>query len=201
MVVRTDLRRIYEMEPVTLAEFKERLASAHEYIMIDPKDYLREKTNNIGEMKKLIQQARGLLEKVESEEERAFLLGTLGNLHRVCEEPASAIMYLNEFLAYAKKAGSMQKVVVGLIRLGEAIKYDGRQEEALRIFEEALRKSKEKERTYIDFALQHKGKCLIELRRYEEAEACFKEALHLRKEKGDAALIDSTQMAIDFISK
>src|SRR5699024_12286139 len=54
---------------------------------------------------------------------------------------------------------------------------------------------------YVDFALQHKGKCLMELARLNDAEACFVKALALRNAKGDAALMDSTEQAIDLVRR
>lgn len=53
---------------------------------------------------------------------------------------------------------------------------------------------------YLDFALQHKGKCLMELDRNFEAKECFKEALKIREQKEDSELIRSTILALDFLA-
>ena len=91
---------------------------------------------------------------------------------------------------------------MSLIRLGEAIKYNGNHMKALGIFNEVLDNCKTKNNLlYLDFAIQHKGKCLLELGRMTEAEQCFKEALELRELKGDVSLIESTQQALNFIKK
>lgn len=52
---------------------------------------------------------------------------------------------------------------------------------------------------YLDFVLQHKGKCLMELAMLNDAEECFKKALALRESKGNCSLIDSTEQAIGLV--
>lgn len=42
---------------------------------------------------------------------------------------------------------------------------------------------------------------LLELGKFIEAEKCFKEALKLREYKGDRKLIESTQLALNFLEK
>jgi tetratricopeptide (TPR) repeat protein len=49
---------------------------------------------------------------------------------------------------------------------------------------------------YEDFALQHLGKCLVEMGRVDEAIACFDRALILRWMKADPELIASTEEAL-----
>jgi len=89
---------------------------------------------------------------------------------------------------------------VSLLRLGEAIKYKGNPKEALIIFNDVLDKCKANNNLlYVDFAMQHRGKCLLELGEITEAEKCFKEALKLRELKGDESLIESTRQALYFI--
>lgn len=53
----------------------------------------------------------------------------------------------------------------------------------------------------LDFAYQHKGKCLLELEELSEAEGCFQKAMDLRIRKGDESLIDSTQRALNFVKR
>lgn len=52
---------------------------------------------------------------------------------------------------------------------------------------------------YLDFVLQHKGKCLMELAMLNEAEECFQKALTLRKSKRIRSLIYSTEQAIELV--
>nr|WP_250886688.1 hypothetical protein [Bacillus sp. SM2101] len=70
------------------------------------------------------------------------------------------------------------------------------------MFDTALYKCKGAEKDfYIDFALQHKGKCYLELNLLNEAEDCFIKALEIRKYKGNKSLIESTELAIQLVSK
>src|SRR5690625_6751464 len=70
--------------------------------------------------------------------------------------------------------------------LGEALKYDHNHNDALELFNEALIKCSEHGMDlYEDFALQHKGKCLLELNRIEEAFVCFERALEIREMRSE----------------
>ncbi|MGE7625335.1 hypothetical protein ACQKMD_20715 [Viridibacillus sp. NPDC096237] len=51
----------------------------------------------------------------------------------------------------------------------------------------------------LDFALQHKGKCLMELGEWELSLSHFHEALSIRKSKAEPSLIYSTELAIQFL--
>ena len=95
--------------------------------------------------------------------------------------------------------GDHTREIISLIRLGEALKYDNKHTDALEKFNRALTLSTETgNQSYTDFALQHKGKCLLELNDVEDALVCFREALNIRKEKGIRSLIDSTQVELEF---
>lgn len=84
-----------------------------------------------------------------------------------------------------------------LIRLGTALQYLGRHGEALGRFDDAESLvRRERLPGLIDFVLQHRGKCLAELGRVDEARACFRRALRARRIRGDAALVASTEAAL-----
>jgi len=177
-------------------EFK----SVAQTIYYDVEDNLREKTNNPKAIKKFLEKVEALL--VNERENRYLLYGMIGNLYRILEEPKKAIDYLERALGIAKEENDDAKIAVSLIRLGEAIKYDGKRQRAFDIFEEAMGiLHKHDLEHYLDFALQHKGKCLLELKRYEEAEDCFRETLEIRKRKKDASLIDSTEQVLTFMEE
>ncbi|MFE3576130.1 tetratricopeptide repeat protein [Lysinibacillus sp. NPDC059133] len=154
-------------------------------------------------MKKLlimIDIAENLLANTTSEDEKYFLMGTLGNLYRFYGEPQKAVNILTECVTIASNQNDSHREIVSLIRLGEAIKYNDNPMKALEIFNEVLDKCKANDNLfYVDFAMQHKGECLLELGRMAEAEKCLKEALELRELKGDVSLIESTQQALNFI--
>lgn len=191
---------ILERKDMRIADFNKSLSSVNEFIYFDSNDYLREKTSNPLGLKQVIAEAEYLLKIGVGESDKYFLNGTVGNLYRICGEPQKAFDYLYSCLCFALEEGNITRETVTLIRLGEALKYDEKHEEALDLFEEALKKCKDnKLDTYLDFALQHKGKCLMEMGSLDEAEISFIKALKLREFKGDTTLIDSTKKALELV--
>ncbi|GAB0170013.1 tetratricopeptide repeat protein [Lysinibacillus sp. CTST325] len=179
-------------------EFKNCLLTINEIIYFDSNEYLREKTFNPFRLKEMIDIAEDLLANSTNEDEKYFLMGTLGNLYRIYGEPQKAVNILTETIA--SNQNNSNREIVSLIRLGEAIKYNGNPMKALGIFNEVLVKCKANNNLlYMDFVIQHKGKCLLEIGEIAEAEKCFNEALKLREIKGDVSLIESTQQALNFI--
>lgn len=187
---------------MNFSEFKSVLSSMNEIIYFDSNEYYREKCSNLPQLKQLISIAEKLLDSTNDDEEKYFLMGTLGNLYRIFGEPEKAIISLTDCIAYATKQKNINREIVSLIRLGEAVKYMGDRTKALQIFVDVLTKCKNNNSTlYLDFALQHKGKCLLELHRLAEAQECLLEALKLREIKGDVSLIKSTQLVLNHIEK
>ncbi|MED3804259.1 hypothetical protein P4562_20265 [Lysinibacillus xylanilyticus] len=155
-------------------EFKDCLLTLSEIIYFDSNEYLREKTSNPFRMKEIIDIAENLLANITNEDEKYFLMGTLGNLYRIYGELQKAVK--TECVTIASNQNNSNREIVALIRLGEAIKYKGNPMKALEIFNEVLEKCKANNNLlYLDFAIQHKGKCLLELGGIVEAEKCFKE--------------------------
>src|SRR5699024_9602523 len=153
---------------------------------------------NFSVLNLLIDEAQDLIIS-SNKNERYFLYGILGYLYRVTGKPKKAIEYLTFTLDYFEEKDDI-KEVISLIRLGEAYKYDDQHHVALDKFNKALKICEvEQIDEYLDFALQHKGKCLMELTMLEEAVECFLTALDIRKTKENPSLIDSTQQAIDLI--
>jgi len=185
---------------MNFSEFKNCLLTISEIIYFDNDEYLREKTSNPFRLKEMKDIAENLLANTKSEDEKYFLMGMLGNLYRIYGEPQKAINILTECIIIACNQNDSNREITSLIRLGEAIKYNGHPMEALKIFNDVLDKCKANNNLfYVDFAMQHKGKCLLELGEITEAEKCFKEALKLRELKGDVSLIESTRQALNFI--
>lgn len=182
-----------------LSEFKKELLFLNNYIYFDAAENLREKTNNPTKLKQMISNAECLLKDTSNnKDEFYFLRGTLGNLYRIYGSPKAAIPLLESNLKFSIKEENKVREITSLIPLGEALKYDEQHAKALDLFEQALVKCIDYHvKAYLDFAFQHKGKCLLELNRTEEALNCFQEALGLRKAKGDASLITSTELAIN----
>ena len=185
---------------MSIANFKKNLSDLNRIIYFDKNDYLREKSSDELMMKNVILEGEKLLGQSNNENDLFFLYGTLGNLYRIIGQPQRALTYLNSCLELAQKDGKIQKEVVTLIRIGEAWKYANEHLKALRTFDEAKDKCKDHE-VYEDFILQHKGKCLMELGKLEEAEQCLLKALKLRNMKNDYSLINSTQKAIEYVNR
>ena len=185
-------------------KLREDLSSITDIIYFDSNQYLREKSSNLLKLKQFIIKTEVFLEQIKEDalinkEEKYFLYGTLGNLYRLYGEPKISINYLELNLKYANEEKLYKKEIISLIRLGEALKYDNKLEEALEKFNLALVRCEETdENSHLDFAFQHKGKCLLELNRVEDAINCFQSALELRKSKGSTNLINSTKEAIEF---
>lgn len=142
-----------------MKQFYEQLKWLPKIIYFDNNDYLREKATDPKLLQELIDEAVRELGQTTNDDDRYFLFGTLGNLYRVKEQPIQAIQYLNQALELVVPNSTEE--IVTHIRLGEAYKYYGEHNQALQFFEEALLKCYEYEPAYLDFAFQHKGKCLV----------------------------------------
>jgi tetratricopeptide (TPR) repeat protein len=130
------------------------------------------------------------------------MTGLIGEEYRFLGEYVAALSLLEEALAGAQRLGARRLEVVNCIRLATAYQYMGRHDEAEALFRRALELAGEPGNVdRLDFALQHRGKCLVEMGRLEEAAACFEEALALRQAKGDAGLIASTEQALAAVRK
>lgn len=184
---------------MNLVNYKEKLTEIHEMIYFDENEYLREKTSDSIKLKQFIDEAEILLQSC-TEDDCYFLHGTIGNLYRINEQPKKAILYLTYCLRQAVEEKNITREIVSLIRLGEAEKYDNNHIIALERFNYALEKCNTNNvDEYLDFVWQHKGKCLMELARLDEAEECFLKALRLRSVKGIPSLIESTEQAIRLV--
>lgn len=129
--------------------------------------------------------------------ERLHLLGQVGNDQRALGNLIEAEMFLTEAVALARKVGDSQREAANLIRLATARQYGGRHADAEAMFREAVALTTSGPASdYEDFALQHLGKCLVEMGRIDEAIACFDRALVLRWMKADPELIASTEAAL-----
>lgn len=113
-----------------------------------------------------------------------------------------AVSYLERAheLALAAKAPSL--AVTMALRLATARQHRGEHPRAETMFQEALRRTRDpaaQAAQLEDFALQHLGKCLVEMGRLAEARDCFEQALTLRIGKGEQGLIASTREALDLL--
>lgn len=140
-----------------------------------------------------------LLEARESGEmaTRLQLLGQIGNDQRALGNLLEADMFLTDAVALARTLGDTRREAMNGIRLATARQYQGQHADAEAIFRAALALAQSGDAAdYEDFALQHLGKCLVEMGRIDEAVECFDRALVLRWMKADADLIASTEQAL-----
>jgi tetratricopeptide (TPR) repeat protein len=129
--------------------------------------------------------------------ERLQLLGQIGNDQRALGNLIEAEMFLTEAVALARHLGDTRREAANLIRLATARQYGGQHAEAEAMFRAAVALTISGAASdYEDFALQHLGKCLVEMGRVDEAIACFDRALILRWMKADPELIASTEEAL-----
>lgn len=171
----------------------------NECIYFDNNEYLREKCSNENLLRDIIRKFELAIDSLTIKEsafinDKIFLYGNLGNLYRVLGKSHMAIEILQLAISLGKS-----KQINNIIRLGEALKYNEQHEQALNKFDEAINLCiSSNNSTFIDFAYQHKGKCLLELGQTTLALGYFQKAMQIRMEKGDPSLIESTQRAIDF---
>ncbi|MEK5422101.1 tetratricopeptide repeat protein [Viridibacillus sp. FSL R5-0477] len=183
---------------------KSSLVMLNEFIYFDENQYLREKCNNYEAINELTSQFEEAIKSLEqySKIEQIFLFGNLGNLYRIAGDSKQAVNILEKSFKLAEESGLKKLKIANLIRLGEAYKYAGQYEEALRLFDLAIRAlTPTDDCDLVDFALQHKGKCLMELDEWKIALSHFNEALSIRKRKKEQSLIHSTELAIQFVKE
>ncbi len=173
--------------------------SAWESVYQDKEQYLRDQVPTSSQLSELVNALVGNIDQVANED-KYTVYNLLGNSCRILNQPIQAMHYLGLALKLAKREAYAPKIIVTMIRLGEALKYNHQHESALDMFDIAIATiEREKIERYTDFAYQHKGKCLMELHCWDEAEQLLLKALAIRNSKGDAELIKSTQIALDFI--
>jgi tetratricopeptide (TPR) repeat protein len=124
-------------------------------------------------------------------------LGYLTDACRVFGELDAAVAYGQEAVERSRAAGNRNAEIANLIRLGEAHKYRDEHVIAEPLFREALDLTSDGDVQVLrDFALQHLGKCLLEMGRYDEAITQLEDALALRRAKQNQSLIESTENAL-----
>lgn len=184
-----------------IEHLKNELVLLQSFIYFDENEYLREKCSNEDFLQKVISELdRAILDwnTLSPLEDLLFLYGAIGNLYRIKGEAKSSI----DALSKAVELSEGNKKIVNLIRLGEALKYAGEHQLALSMFNAVIEQcAKQEYSQLLDFAYQHKGKCLLELEEISGANGCFRKAMDLRVRKGDESLIDSTQSALNFIKR
>ena len=169
------------------------------YIYVDENDFLREKCKDEQYLAQLIKEGERIVWEYDKED-RPIYLGYLGNLYRIKGDLKVALPYLERYKNYAIECNDEKEAIISLIRFAEALKYDKQYEESLAYFEEALERGHiVGENHYEHLAWQLMGKCYVEQGNMRQAEVCFLKALILRKEIGEAHLLEASTRALQFI--
>lgn len=188
-------------ERMNIANLKSDLVRLNAFIYFDDNDYLREKCSNDKLLREILIKFEIAIESVLIEEselpaDKLFLYGNIGNLYRLVGNTDLAIKSLQKAIEISDE----KRQISNLIRLGEALKYDGQHEQALKKFKKAIDICATNNGSdLLDFAYQHKGKCLLELGQRSLALGYFEKAMELRLVKAEQPLIESTRRAINFI--
>ncbi|AIC95915.1 tetratricopeptide repeat protein [Shouchella lehensis] len=170
------------------------LKEANATIYFDRSNYLREQTTD---PKKLEAAISYLKDCVEDQDH-----GLLGYFYRILGKTEQASYHYQLCLKKAEQKGNNQALLINSIRYGEVLKYANLHDEALVWFEKASELARRLSMNeYDDFILQHKGKCLWEMKKIRKAQWCFEEAYALRVRKKDEALIQSTKQALNLLTK
>jgi tetratricopeptide (TPR) repeat protein len=159
---------------------------------------LREVASDPAAVERALAAGRRALAETREPREEARLHGYVGNALRMLGLHEEAIGAQAFALALVEELGDARGVAVARIRLGEALRCAGELERAEAELRTALASARARpELALMDFALQHLGKTLLDAGRAREAEPLLAEALALRENKGDAALVQSTRLALD----
>ena len=129
---------------------------------------------------------------------RANVLGRLGMLMLADDNTLwEGLRILTEAYECSLDLGIPRSIAANGIRRATAMQYCGEHNMALLEFGSTLDYiSTHKLRRLKDFALQHKGKCLVEMGQLDAADDCFRNALRLRRSRKATALVCSTLSAI-----
>jgi tetratricopeptide (TPR) repeat protein len=113
-----------------------------------------------------------------------------------------ALLHLEDSLKSCQYVDAPRLQATTWIRYATALQYVGRHQDSLSSFDEALAFIVERRlRKLRDFALQHKGKCLVEVGLLNEALRCFEAALRIRRKRKEKALIRSTTFAMAAVKR
>lgn len=162
--------------------------------MIEP--FQRDESNDLaGDLGRVPSLARQL-DDARDQLARLTVLGVLADLLRSVGEMDGAIEAAHAAVALARDLDDDRREAANTVRLATALQYAGRHREALVEFDAASERTSDGFAQYRHFLLQHRGKCLVEMGRLDEARASFESALELRRELADPTLVDSTQQAL-----
>ncbi len=129
--------------------------------------------------------------------EMAIRLSKLGVLQRIIGALAPALANLTKADDIYASLGNTRRRKINKIRLAQTLQFSGFFEKATNIYQELEKDINDQETDVdlLDFIYQHKGKNFFEQGLLDKALVEIEKALSLRKEKGNASLIASSEYA------
>lgn len=160
---------------------------------------LREVPNDPAGMARAAMACEARLADESDSGERLRTLGLLGGHLRLLGRLEEAEARLDQATALARELGDEGALLTNGIRLAHVWQWQRRFAEADALFAAVVARCEDQadHQGLLAFALQHAGKSLFDQERYVEAEACFAQALAIRRRSGDTELIASSQFALD----
>ena len=126
------------------------------------------------------------------------MLGEATPLLRIAGRLEEARRTASAAIALAELLEDVRTAYVNRIRLAHVMQWECRYELANPLFDQLISQARASPELadLTDTVLQHAGKNLFDQRRYAEAARCFREALTLRRAKGDEALMEASAQAL-----
>lgn len=127
------------------------------------------------------------------------MLGRAAPLLRIAGRLDEARRTASAAIALAELLEDARAVYVNRIRLAQVLQWERRFDLSTPLFDQLVGEARcaPELAGLLDTALQHAGKNLFDQRHDAEAARCFREALRLRRDKGDAALAASSAQALE----
>jgi tetratricopeptide (TPR) repeat protein len=173
--------------------------------MTKPRPFQRLDKGDIEDYTVVVSELRNRLETMRRRaiRKRAKLLSKLGVL--LLADPATldeAAAILDDAHALAHQLRHNRLIATNGIRRAMAFQYRGHHLAALQAYDETIGFIENNGlRRLKDYALQHKGKCLVEAGDLGSAARCLDAALHIRQQRGDEDLVASTMRAIEELKR
>jgi kanamycin kinase len=152
---------------------------------------LREVALDPAAVEEALREATVALDAAGETADRVSLLRYAGDAARILGRADESIAFFRRAL----EAADGKRAIAARIGLGEAYRCADRPVEAVAELEQALADARHGG-AYVDFALQHLGKALVDAGGHERAVRLLEEALELRRDRGDAELVESTELAL-----
>ena len=165
---------------------------------------LREYPCNAQDMRKAL---TWIIERLEANSfephQHIRMAGLAGSLARILRDFKTAHQNLEQALRLAQIANEKKSVTANELRLAHLYQWERQFGTSTAMFDKIIKNCETdvELEAYLDFAYQHAGKNAFDQGHYEQAETFFKKALRIRSQRGNADLIESTELALQAVRK